>query len=124
MGFQLNRILNTTLGRIIISILLGLGLSTLFKKSCSGQSCITYHGPILGQIDGKTYQYGEKCYQYTISPIKCHAQKKSVDFSNEIDDPMANMSAPVPAQPKSWFNFGTATNTAEVAPTPPAAAHA
>ena len=116
MGFQLNRILNTDLGRIIISILLGLGLSTIFKKSCSGQSCITHHGPILGQIDGKTYQYGDKCYQYTISPIQCDPKKKSVEFSNEMDDPMANMAAPEPAKPASWFNFGASITPSTTPP--------
>ena len=103
MGFQFDRLLKTTIGRIVTSILLGLGLAALFKKSCSGQSCITYHGPILGQVEGKTYQYGDQCYSYTLSPIQCKPDLKTVELSNEIDDPTANLAAPEPAQPKPWF---------------------
>jgi hypothetical protein len=105
MGFNIGRLLNSTLGKILLSILLGLGLSTIFKQSCSGQSCITYHGPILGQVEGKTYQYGERCYTYTIAPIQCSTVRRSVDLSNEIDDPTANMAAPEPAPMKSFFSF-------------------
>ena len=105
MGINIGRLLNSSLGQILLSILLGLGLSTIFKQSCSGQSCITYHGPILGQIEGKTYQYGERCYTYTIAPIQCSSVRQSVDLSNEIDDPTANSAAPEPAPMKSFFNF-------------------
>jgi len=105
MGFNIGRLLNSPLGKILLSILLGLGLSTIFKQSCSGQSCITYHGPILGQIEGKTYQYGERCYTYTIAPIQCSSVRRSVELSNEIDDPTANTAAPEPAPMKSFFNF-------------------
>lgn len=105
MGIQIGRLLKSTIGRIVISILLGLGLAALFKNSCSGQNCITYHGPILGQVEGKTYQYGDKCYTYVISPIQCSPNKKKVGFSNEIDDPTANSAAPEPAKPKSWIDY-------------------
>lgn len=105
MGFNISRLLNSTLGKILLSILLGLGLSTIFKQSCSGQSCITYHGPILGQIEGKTYQYGDRCYTYTIAPIQCSTVRRSVELSNEIDDPTANSAAPEPAPMKSFFSF-------------------
>jgi len=105
MAFNISRLLNSSLGKILLSILLGLGLSTIFKQSCSGQSCITYHGPILGQIEGKTYQYGERCYKYKIVPIKCSTVRQSVELSNEIDDPTANSAAPEPAPAKSMFTF-------------------
>jgi len=105
MGFNIGRLIKSPLGKVLLSILLGLGLSTIFKQSCSGQSCITYHGPILGQIEGKTYQYGERCYTYTIAPIQCSSVRRSVELSNEIDDPTANTAAPEPAPAKSFFNF-------------------
>ena len=42
------RLINTSLGKIIISIMLGLGLATLFRKVCKDKNCITFKGPILG----------------------------------------------------------------------------
>ena len=39
---NIKRLLNTHLGRIIISILLGLGLASLFRKVCTDKNCIKF----------------------------------------------------------------------------------
>ena len=54
---NVKRLLYSPLGRIIISILLGLGLATIFRKVCNDRNCLTFKGPILGDIDGKIYKY-------------------------------------------------------------------
>ena len=59
------RLLHSSLGKIIISILIGLGLATLFRKVCNDKNCLTFKGPILGDIDGKIYKHGEKCFSYS-----------------------------------------------------------
>ena len=59
---NLHRLLNSDLGINMISIILGLGLATLFRKVCTDKNCITFNGPVISEIDGKTYKYGEKCY--------------------------------------------------------------
>lgn len=72
------RLLHTPLGKVIISILLGLGLATLFRKVCTDKNCITFKGPILGDIDGKIYKYGEQCYTYDYSAAPCDKKKQVV----------------------------------------------
>ena len=57
---NLKRLLYSSLGKIIISVILGLGLATIFRKVCKDKNCITFKGPILGDIDGKIYKHGEK----------------------------------------------------------------
>ena len=37
---HLKRLLNTYTGKMMISILLGLGLATLFRKACNDKNCI------------------------------------------------------------------------------------
>ena len=59
---NLKRLLYSSLGKIIISVILGLGLATMFRKVCKDKNCITFKGPILGDIDGKIYKHGEKCF--------------------------------------------------------------
>ena len=54
MNFQ--RLLNTEYGRNIISIFLGLGLASLFRKVCTDKNCIIFNGPIIGDIEGKTFK--------------------------------------------------------------------
>ena len=39
----LRRLLYGPVGRIVIPILLGLGLATLFRKVCKDRSCLIFH---------------------------------------------------------------------------------
>lgn len=78
---HLKRLLNTSLGKFFISVLLGLGLATLFRKACNDKNCLTFNGPVISEIDGKIYQHGEKCFQYTSSATQCDAKKQIIDMS-------------------------------------------
>ena len=75
------RILNTDFGRIIISILLGLGLATLFKKVCTDKNCIIFNGPVISEVEGKTYKHDTSCYKYKMTPATCDKTKKIVDIA-------------------------------------------
>ena len=63
---NLQRLLNSDTGRIIISVVLGFGLATLFRKACTDKSCITFNGPVIDEVHGKIYQFGEFCYKYEL----------------------------------------------------------
>lgn len=80
---NLKRLLNTPTGAILISIILGLGLASLFYKACNGKQCITFNGPLISEIDGKTYKFGEECYKYTLHPTKCDSTKQTVEITGE-----------------------------------------
>ena len=75
------RLLHSSLGKIIISILIGLGVATLFRKVCDAKNCLTFKGPILGDIDGKIYKHGEKCFSYTPVTTQCDKNKQTIDMS-------------------------------------------
>lgn len=87
---NLKRLLNTSLGKVFISILLGLGLATLFRKACTDKNCLVFNGPVIDSVDGKIYKHGEKCYQYKATSAKCDNHKQIVDMS--VDE--ANMKKP------------------------------
>ena len=81
------RLLYTDLGRIFISIILGLGLATLFRKVCTDKSCLRFNGPIISDLEGKIYKHGDKCYKYSANTDKCDTTKKQVDLmSTETED--------------------------------------
>ena len=82
-----NRLLNTELGRFFISVLLGLGLATLFRKVCTDKNCIKFNGQIIADFDGKIYKYGEKCYKYSTSATKCDSTKRIIDVSAPPETP-------------------------------------
>jgi len=67
-------ILKTQVGIIIISVIWGLGLSTLFRKTCQVRKCqvIVYNGPDPVEINNTYYDYGSgHCYQYYPFLSKC-----------------------------------------------------
>lgn len=86
---NLQRLLNTDLGRILISIMLGLGLATLFTKICKDKNCIHFKGPILKEIDGKIYKHNNKCYKYELQSAKCDKMKRMVNLSSPEEAPKA-----------------------------------
>lgn len=81
------RLLYTPLGQFFISVLLGLGLATIFRKVCADKNCIQFRGPIISEIDGKIYKHGGKCYKYTTENAKCDKMKKIVDIATPEEMP-------------------------------------
>jgi hypothetical protein len=50
------RLLETSLGKNMISIVLGLGLASLFRKVCNDKNCIVFNGPIITDIEDKIFK--------------------------------------------------------------------
>lgn len=71
---------NTELGKYFISIIFGLGLASLFRKSCENRSCIIFKGPNMKDITEQNYKYGEKCYSFKEKSIKCGTKSKQIQF--------------------------------------------
>ena len=79
------RMLNTPLGQFLISMIMGLGLATMFRRVCDSKNCILFNGPVISEIDGKIYKYDEYCYKYELNAVKCNSMKKTVRLSNPDD---------------------------------------
>lgn len=78
---QIKVLLNSPMGKIFISILLGLGLATMFRTVCEEKKCIRFAGPVISEVDGKIFKHGEKCYKYDVeSSGKCDETKKVLDI--------------------------------------------
>lgn len=67
----LSDMLNHPYGRIFISILLGFGLASLFRKVCNSKNCIIVKGPNMKEINQYYYKIEEDCYKYTPVASKC-----------------------------------------------------
>ena len=90
------RLLHTEFGKICVSIILGLGLATLFRKVCKDKDCIVFNGPVISEIDQKVFKHGNGCYQYDIESTPCDKTKQIVDISKKKDDEFN----PFPPPPK------------------------
>jgi hypothetical protein len=81
---HLRRLVNSPTGRIIVSIILGIGLASLFYKVCKDKDCIQFNGPVIKKVDGKIFEYDHKCYKYDAVPVTCDPSKKTLPFSEGL----------------------------------------
>jgi hypothetical protein len=77
---HLGKFVHTETGRIIMSILLGLGLASLFRTICKNKDCLIFHAPPLEQFKDKIYKSNGKCVKYTPVSTKCSINSKTIDF--------------------------------------------
>jgi hypothetical protein len=79
MGF--NNFIHTKSGRVILSIILGIGLSTLFRKVCKDRNCIVFKAPSFNEVENKVFGFQNKCYKFKENATKCNPNKKIIDFA-------------------------------------------
>lgn len=75
------KFIETPNGKIFLSIILGLGLSTMFRKACGKRNCIVFKAPNINDIKNKTFKFQDKCYNFTEEQSKCDNSKKIVNFT-------------------------------------------
>jgi hypothetical protein len=80
MQMHLGKFVHTERGKIIMSILLGLGLATLFRKVCKGKNCLAFHAPPLDDFKDKIYKNNGKCIKYVPVATKCSLNAKTITF--------------------------------------------
>jgi hypothetical protein len=74
-GSGMNRFVDsmaTPSGKIILSIIWGIGLATLFRQACHGRQCIVVTSPRIEDVKGKVYKFGDgSCYAYHPMAAEC-----------------------------------------------------
>jgi hypothetical protein len=77
----LSKFVHSETGRYVMSIILGLGLATLFRAVCEGANCKVIKAPPLEEIEDKIYKFDGKCYKIEKSAVSCDSKKKTVEFA-------------------------------------------
>jgi hypothetical protein len=72
MGGIVENFLSNDKGKIIISIIWGLGLAAMFRKVCKGRNCIIIKGPKPDELENKVFRFENKCYIYNAMITKCN----------------------------------------------------
>ena len=68
---MIENLYRTVTGRYIISIILGLGISALFRKVCNERDCLIIKGPPTNEIVGNIYEFDSKCFKYRVKSTSC-----------------------------------------------------
>lgn len=74
------KIIYSKFGKYIISILLGLGLASLFRRACHDRKCYKFVGPNITQIEKKVFKFNDKCYHFIPQAKSCNKTKKQIRF--------------------------------------------
>jgi hypothetical protein len=65
-----DRIQGSRTGRIIVSVIVALGIASLFRFTCKGD-CIVIKGPPLSETKNNIYKIDDTCYKYNAVSTIC-----------------------------------------------------
>lgn len=68
---MLKEMMNDRKFAIFISIILGLGVASLFRQVCDGNKCVVIKGPSIREVQKKVFKVDDKCYTYNPKSTKC-----------------------------------------------------
>jgi hypothetical protein len=76
----IKKMVRSSYGQVVMAVLLGFGLSTLFRKSCKEGECLDFKGPPLDKVNDHVFKFDTKCYKFTSVPATCDASKRIVSL--------------------------------------------
>ena len=68
---RLINFMQTSRGRVVVSIVLALGLASLLRMSLQNANMVIINGPPLAQTEGKIFSFDNKCYSYKTVMTSC-----------------------------------------------------
>ena len=77
---ELKNLLHSKNGKILMSLLLGIGISTLFRRACKDRNCLVFKAPKMDKIKDKVFKFNDKCYSYTENLKQCNKSKHIIEF--------------------------------------------
>ena len=75
---QLHDFIHSPTSRVVFGIIMGLGLSSLFRKTCHGRNCMVFKAPDMAETKKFTFKYDGKCFTYNVNSSKCDASRVDV----------------------------------------------
>lgn len=81
---MLKDIFDSEIGRILVSIILGLGLAAVFRKVCTGNNCIIIKGPNVEEVQKYYYKIDNDCFKYTPVVTSCESSLVNSEINSEI----------------------------------------
>jgi hypothetical protein len=74
---NLKKFIGSRTGIIVLSIILGFGLSCMFKITCDSGSCLVFKGPDFNEK--KIIKYNDKCYEANEHMETCDEKRKIIN---------------------------------------------
>ena len=91
----LKRVMTDPFGKILVSVILGLGLAALFRRVCTADGCIVVRAPSAKEVDNYVYKIDTSCYKYTPNVVPCQRKGGGGGAEGAVDG--GRQEAPAPA---------------------------
>ena len=76
------KFMKTQQGSYVVSIILGIGIASLFRKSCASRNCMVFRGPPIDNVKKSVFRHNNKCYKFTEKSVDCNPKtNKQVLFA-------------------------------------------
>ena len=85
---MISDLLRSEAGRVVISIIIGLGLASMFRKVCKGNSCVVVKGPATSEVKNNFYKIDGECYRYSPYTTNCDGSNIT-GTSGPVPEPVA-----------------------------------
>ena len=72
-----DRLLRNEKGQLCVSILLGLGLASVFRRVCKDSQCRVVRAAPMSSIKDKTFDVGGRCVKYVPYNVDCNNKNKN-----------------------------------------------
>ena len=79
---NVKRLLYGKHSKVVLSIILGFGLATIFRKVCKNNKCYEFVSPSLQKVKNNVWKYDNQCYKFTPNLVKCNKNKKVLKADN------------------------------------------
>lgn len=81
MQIHFGKFLHTERGKLIMSVILGFGLASLFRTVCKDKQCLSFKAAPMDEWKEKIFKKdNNQCVQYTPVPAKCSLKAKVLTF--------------------------------------------
>ena len=77
----LDKFVHSHTGKIIMSILLGIGLATFFRAVCKGKHCRIISAPPMEEIEDQIYKFDNKCYKLEKNTMTCEKNRSTIKIA-------------------------------------------
>ena len=77
----LDKFVHSQTGKIIMSLILGIGLATFFRAVCKGKNCRIISAPPMEEIEDQIYKFNNKCYTFEKNAVDCQINKNTVKIA-------------------------------------------
>ena len=68
---MIKKLAKNDMGKVIISVILGLGIAAMFRKVCNDRDCLVIQGPPISEVEKNIYSFDGKCYKYKAKGTSC-----------------------------------------------------